>query len=311
MSEKIKVICVAGPTASGKTGLGIEIAKAVNGEIICADSMQIYKGMSIASAAPTMEEKKEATHHLAEFLEYGESFTVSDYVLAAREKINEIAKEGKTPIIVGGTGLYISSLADNIIFTEGETDLALRERLNKELEEIGAEEMLKKLYELDPEAASKLHPNNKRRIIRAFEIYETTGLTKSKQNILSRSEENPYEFIMIGINFSDRQRLYDRINLRVDKMLEAGLLDEAKKAYDNKSDRTDGAIQAIGHKELFPYFEGESSLEECIEKLKQSTRRYAKRQITWFSRDERIFWLYPDKSDDIVKEALKIIKGKE
>lgn len=311
MSRKTKVICVVGPTASGKTGLGIALACELNGEIICADSMQIYKGMSIASAAPTNEEKARAVHHLAEFLDYGESFTVCDYVLAAREKINEIAKRGKTPIIVGGTGLYISSLADNIIFTKSDTDMALRERLNRQMEEIGAEEMLRRLSVLDPEAAAKLHPNNKRRIIRAFEIYESTGLTLSEQNILSRSEENPYEFIMLGINFADRQKLYDRINLRVDKMLEAGLLEEAKKAYDNKSDRTDGAIQAIGHKELFAFFEGKASLEECVEKLKQSTRRYAKRQITWFSRDERIYWLYPDKTEDISEEALRIIKGKE
>ncbi len=311
MSRKTKVICVSGPTASGKTGLGIALAKKLDGEIICADSMQIYKGMSIASAAPTKEEREMAPHHLAEFLDYGEGFTVCDYVGLAREKINEIAKRGKTPIIVGGTGLYISSLADNIIFTKSDTDMALRERLSSEMEEVGAEEMLRRLSVLDPEAAAKLHPNNKRRIIRAFEIYESTGLTLSEQNVLSRSEENPYEFIMLGINFADRQKLYDRINLRVDKMIEEGLLEEAKRAYDNKSGRTDGAIQAIGHKELFPYFEGEASLEECIEKLKQSTRHYAKRQITWFSRDERIHWLYPDKTEDIVNEAINIIKGKE
>ncbi|MBQ8203716.1 MAG: tRNA (adenosine(37)-N6)-dimethylallyltransferase MiaA [Clostridia bacterium] len=311
MSKKIKVICVVGPTASGKTGLGIEIARKVGGEIICADSMQIYKNMSIASAAPTKEERAKAPHHLAEFLDYGQSFTVADYVKAAKEKIEEIAGRGKTPIIVGGTGLYISSLADNISFTETGTDIDLRNRLNREMEEIGAEEMLKKLSIIDPEAAKRLHPNNRRRIIRAFEIYESAGITLSEQNRLSKMNESPYDFIIIGINYRDRQALYNRINSRVDKMLEAGILNEAKAAFKNQSGRTDGAIQAIGHKEFFPYFKGESTVEECTEKLKQSTRRYAKRQITWFSRDERINWIYPDETEKITEKALEIIQGKE
>lgn len=307
MSEKKKVICVLGPTASGKTELGIKIAEKINGEIICADSMQIYKGMSIASAAPTKEERARVTHHLAEFLEYDESFTAGDYVKCARAKIEELLERGVTPVIVGGTGLYISSLADNIIFTEAETDKVLRERLNKRMEEIGAEAMLEELKKLDSAAAEKLHPNNKRRIIRAFEIYETTGLTVTEQNRLSREEECPYDFIMLGINYKDRGKLYDRINLRVDKMLQSGLTAEAESAFKNQTGESSGAVQAIGHKELFPYFKGESSLEECIEKLKQSTRRYAKRQITWFSRDERINWLYPDEDADILKKAIDII----
>ena len=307
MSEKKKVICVVGPTASGKTELGIRIANFINGEIICADSMQIYKGMSIASAAPTEEEKARAPHHLAEFLEYDESFTAGDYIKIARAKIEELLNRGVTPVIVGGTGLYISSLADNIIFTEAKTDKDLRQRLNKRMEEIGAEAMLEELKKLDSAAAEKLHPNNKRRIIRAFEIYETTGLTVTEQNCKSREEENPYEFIMLGINYRDRKKLYDRINLRVDKMVERGLVAEAQIAFENQNGESDGAVQAIGHKELFPYFRGESSLEECIEKLTQSTRRYAKRQITWFSRDERVNWLYPDYDEDIYTKAINII----
>lgn len=307
MSEKKKVICVLGPTASGKTELGIKIAEKFKGEIICADSMQIYKGMSIASAAPTADERARAPHHLAEFLNYDESFTVGEYVKRARAKIEELSESEITPVIVGGTGLYISSLADNIIFTEAETDMDLRERLNKRMEEIGAEAMLEELRKLDSAAAEKLHPNNKRRIIRAFEIYETTGLTATEQNRLSREEENPYDFIMLGINYKDRQKLYDRINSRVDKMVENGLVNEAATAFKNQKGESSGAVQAIGHKELFPYFKGECSLEECIEKLKQSTRRYAKRQITWFSRDERIVWLYPDEDEDIFKRAINII----
>ncbi len=307
MSDKKKVICVLGPTASGKTELGIKIAEKLNGEIICADSMQIYKGMSVASAAPTEDERKRVPHHLAEFLNYDESFTVGEYVKSARAKIEELLKRGVTPVIVGGTGLYISSLADNIIFTEAQTDKQLRGRLEKRMEEIGAEAMLEELGKLDSAAAEKLHPNNKRRIIRAFEIYETTGLTVTEQNRLSREEENPYEYVMLGINYKDRQKLYDRINLRVDKMVENGLVPEAQTAFKNQKGTSDGAVQAIGHKELFPYFKGECSLEECIEKLKQSTRRYAKRQITWFSRDERIVWLYPDEDEDIFKRAINII----
>lgn len=307
MSDKKKVICVLGPTASGKTELGIKIAEKLNGEIICADSMQIYKGMSVASAAPTEDERKRVPHHLAEFLNYDESFTVGEYVKSARAKIEELLKRGVTPVIVGGTGLYISSLADNIIFTEAQTDKELRGRLEKRMEEIGAEAMLEELCKLDSAAAEKLHPNNKRRIIRAFEIYETTGLTVTEQNRVSREKENPYEYVMLGINYKDRQKLYDRINLRVDKMVENGLVPEAQTAFKNQKGASDGAVQAIGHKELFPYFNGESSLEECIEKLKQSTRRYAKRQITWFSRDERIKWLYPDEDEDIFKRAINII----
>ena len=309
MSEKKKVICVLGPTASGKTELGIKIAEKFKGEIICADSMQIYKGMSIASAAPTADERARVPHHLSEFLNYDESFTVGEYVKRARAKIEELSESGITPVIVGGTGLYISSLADNIIFTEAETDKELRGRLEKRMEEIGAEAMLEELRKLDSAAAEKLHPNNKRRIIRAFEIYETTGLTVTEQNRASRREENPYEYVMLGINYKDRQKLYDRINSRVDKMVEKGLVNEAATAFKNQKGESIGAVQAIGHKELFPYFKGESSLEECIEKLKQSTRRYAKRQITWFSRDERIVWLYPDEDEDIFKRAINIISA--
>ena len=242
MSEKKKVICVLGPTASGKTELGIKIAEKFKGEIICADSMQIYKGMSIASAAPTADERARVPHHLSEFLNYDESFTVGEYVKRARAKIEELSESGITPVIVGGTGLYISSLADNIIFTEAETDKELRGRLEKRMEEIGAEAMLEELRKLDSAAAEKLHPNNKRRIIRAFEIYETTGLTVTEQNRASRREENPYEYVMLGINYKDRQKLYDRINSRVDKMVEKGLVNEAATAFKNQK----GDLQKAG-----------------------------------------------------------------
>ena len=307
--SKQRIICVVGPTASGKTGLGVDIARAIGGEVISADSMQIYRGMTVASAAPTTEEIMGVPHHLVEFLPYGESFTVAQYVEIARQKIAEVISRGKVPIIVGGTGLYINSLVDNIEFAPQSETKELRAKITERFDEVGAEAMLEALREIDPAAADKLHPSDKRRIIRAFEIYEGTGMTPSEHNILSRQNETPFDAVMIGINYRERQKLYDRINLRVDKMLEAGLLDEARVAYEARSlAEKSGAVQAIGHKELFPYFEGTEQLETSIERLKQSSRRYAKRQITWFSRDERINWIYRDKCDDVLSAALKIIQ---
>ena len=223
---------MVGPTASGKTGLGIALAKHLDGEVISADSMQIYRDMHIASAAPDDSETDGVPHHLVEFLPYGSSYTVADYVKAAREKISEIASRGKTPIIVGGTGLYINSLVNNVEFIESETDYELRERITKEFDRVGGEEMLRRLQEIDPGAASKLHANDKKRIIRAFEIYESTGNTKSFNDEQSVKNESPYDVCMIGITYSDREKLYERINTRVDIMLQNGLLEEAKSAFD-------------------------------------------------------------------------------
>ena len=306
--EKIKTVFVVGPTACGKTGLGIEIAKEYGGEIISADSMQIYKGMSIASASPTKEEQAKATHHLVEFVEYGESYTVADYVLLAKEKITEINNKGKLPIVVGGTGLYINSLADNIEFSKEQTDFKLRERLQQEMEEKGGEKMLEELSEVDFETARTLHPNNKRRILRALEIYYLTGVTKSKQDIISKQNESFIKPIMIGITYRDRELLYKKIEKRIDLMIENGLVDEARTAYNKFGGSFTGAVQAIGHKELFGYFNGESTLEESVEILKRSTRRYAKRQMTWFSRDKRIHWIYADETPDVLSEAKKILR---
>ncbi len=309
--NKQRIVCVVGPTASGKTGLGIALAKHFGGEVISADSMQIYRDMHIASAAPDISEMCGIPHHLVEFLDYGESFTVADYVKAAREKISEISARGKLPIIVGGTGLYVSSLVDNIEFIEQETDLALRERLTQEFDRVGGEEMLERLRALDAAAASKLHTNDKRRIIRAFEIYESTGKTKSQQNKQSRETPSPYSALMIGITYRDRERLYERINRRVDIMLENGLLEEARAAFSKRGKITSGAVQAIGHKEFFDYFNGEISLECAAENLKRSTRRYAKRQLTWFNRDSRINWINMDETDDAAATAIKLAEREE
>lgn len=305
MSKKIKAIFIVGPTASGKTALSIEIAKKFGGEIVCADSMQIYKGIHIASAAPDIEEMQGIKHHLLEFLELSDKFSVADYVLKARECIKEIASRGKLPIIVGGTGLYINALLDNTEFIESETDLELRERLEEEFDEIGAEKMLEKLRSFDNETASRLHQKDRRRIIRAFEVYFQSGKSITEQNLLSHQTPSFMEPLVIGITYFDREKLYERINKRVEIMLKSGLLEEARQTAEISSYK--GAFQAIGHKELYGFIKGECSLEEAKEHLCRQTRRYAKRQLTWFRRDGRINWLYPDK-EDIVASAEKLVK---
>ena len=307
--SKIKTVFIVGPTASGKTGLGILLAEKFSGEVISADSMQIYKGIHIASAAPDAEEMRGIPHHLLEFLEPSVSYSVADYVKAARVAVSDIDNRGNLPIVVGGTGLYISSLADNTEYTEEETDYLLRQKLESRFDEIGAEEMLKELSRFDPDTAARLHPNNRRRIIRAFEVYKTTGKTITEQNELSHTGEQYIEPLLIGINYRDREKLYERINLRVDIMLRQGLLEEARKTFEMADGK--GAFQAIGHKELYGYFEGKCTLEEATELLKQQTRRYAKRQLTWFRRDERIHWIKVTKDTDsrkILENAKKYIK---
>lgn len=294
-----KIIVVAGATASGKTALGIELAKAVNGEIISADSMQVYKGMPIATAAPTYEEKQAVTHHLVEFLEPDESFSVACWCELARTKIDEIISRGHIPVIVGGTGLFIDSLADNIIFEEIPVDNGLRQRLMEKSED----DLYNELLSLDPKAAENIHKNNKKRVVRALELCYS-GSSKTQQNINSRKKESPYDVLYFFINYSDRQKLYDRINKRVDMMLELGILDEARECFDKY---TGTSAQAIGHKELMPYIKGDDSLENCVNKLKQETRRYAKRQITWFKRRENAVVLKPDLSgyDDVTAYAVE------
>lgn len=299
--KKIKTIFIVGPTASGKTALSIELAKNFGGEIICADSMQIYKGIHIASAAPDESEKCGIPHHLFEFLDLDTQFSVADYVKLAREKIKEIAARNKLPIIVGGTGLYISSLLQNIEFTEESNDNDLRESLEKLFDEVGAEEMLSRLAQFDPQTAERLHPNNRRRIIRAFEVYKLTGKTLTEQNENSKLNPSDLEPLVIGITYKDRELLYNRINKRVDLMLNNGLLEEAKINFANNSNK--GGFQAIGHKEFYPYFNNEINLDEAIEVLKRQTRRYAKRQLTWFTKEQSINWLYPDEDSCVFEKA--------
>ena len=303
--KSIKTVFIVGPTASGKTALGAALAKKFGGEVVSADSMQIYKGIHIASAAPDSSEMLGVPHHMLEFLEPEQSFSVAEYVNAAREVIKDINARGKLPFVVGGTGLYISSLADNTVYADEPTDPDLRKEFDGLFDREGAEKMLERLSVFDPESAARLHPNNRRRIIRAFEVYKLTGHSITEQNILSKAGEKYIEPLLIGITYRDREKLYERINRRVDIMLENGLENEARAALSRSSG---GAVQAIGHKELAEYIKGECSLSEAAESLKRQTRRYAKRQLTWFKRDKRINWIYADECPDPAGEAEKLIE---
>ncbi|MEE1017729.1 MAG: tRNA (adenosine(37)-N6)-dimethylallyltransferase MiaA [Ruminococcus sp.] len=308
MNNKIKLITVVGPTASGKTRLGVELAKRYGGEVISADSMQIYKGMQIATAKPTVEEMQGIPHHLMDFLEPNQTYSVAMFVDDAKKCIEDISSRGKIPVIVGGTGLYVDSLLNNISFHESQRDTELSEKLRELYYTEGVDYLLDMLRKFDGESAERLETEkNPKRIIRAIEFYKTTGITITKQNKKSKNEESPYSAIKLGLNFEDRQKLYDRINERVDLMVEAGLVLEAKRVFNSELSFT--SVKAIGYKELFPYLKGELPLEECIEKLKQETRRYAKRQITWFKRDKEINWLYPDKAESfeqLFEQAVQI-----
>ncbi|MBQ3006698.1 MAG: tRNA (adenosine(37)-N6)-dimethylallyltransferase MiaA [Clostridia bacterium] len=306
---KIPLIAVVGPTASGKTSLAVEICKRYNAEAVSCDSMQIYKGMDIATAKPTAEEMQGIPHHLIGFVNPDETFSVAKYCETAKSIISDIHGRGKTAVLVGGTGLYYSSLTDNIEFLPEETDFEYREFLKKRAEKEGAGVLLEELHSVDPEAAEKLHINNLGRIIRALEIHHTTGKTKTVQNEESRKIPSPFRTTAICLDARERQFLYDRINKRVDIMLENGLLEEARAFFESPLGRT--AKQAIGYKELNPYFSGEKSLDECIENLKMQTRRYAKRQLTWFRRDEKIKFLYIDdytSAHELVEAACEIIE---
>lgn len=307
-----KVIVISGPTASGKTALAAELALIYGGEVVSADSMQIYTDMDIASAKATPEEQRGVPHHLLGFLDPRESFSVADYVKLCDECVREILSRGKTPIICGGTGLYISSFVDNLTFDDSERDLEFRAEMKRFAEENGNAALLERLREIDPETAATLHENNVGRIIRALEVYKTTGHTISQAKAMSRDVPSPYEFVMITLDFEDRDILRERINRRVDDMMSRGLLEEARRCFEQADRPT--AAQAIGCKELYPYFRGERELSDCVEELKLRTRQYAKRQLTWFRRDQRNLRLIIGKNDefsDIVKRARLLIDGSE
>lgn len=304
--KKPLVVVIAGPTASGKTSLAIEIAKRLDGEIVSADSMQIYKDMNIATAKPSKDEMASVRHHLIGFLDCTEEYSVAMYKDDAVKAIKDILSRGKLPIVCGGTGLYIDTLVKNTKFFDYEKN-DIRSGLEKDAEEKGIEYLFDKLSDVDPITASRLHLNDHKRIIRALEVYFSTGKTISEQEELSHIEESEFDWCIIGLTAEERQFLYDRINQRVDIMLDEGLLEEAEEFFSNLHSAT--ARQAIGYKELKPYFDGEASLDASVEKLKMETRRYAKRQLTWFRKNPDINWICIDRTGErsIADIAIEII----
>ena len=286
---------VVGATSSGKTALGINICKRFNGEVVSADSMQIYKGMNIATAKPTVEEMEGIPHHLIDFLDVTQKYSVSSYCEDAKNVIDDIISRNKLPVIVGGTGLYIDSLINNTTFLQNASSDEIRKALKEELNTKGIESLYEELLSIDPEAAKNIHKNNTIRVLRAIEVFRATGKTLTEQNELSHIIESDFDPLFIGIAYKNREILYNRINKRVDIMLEKGLLNEAIDFY--KSNPSDTAVNAIGYKELKPFIDGNLKLEECVDNLKKETRHYAKRQITWFKRNNSINWVYGDELD--------------
>ena len=296
--NKAKVIVICGPTASGKTALSIEVAKKINGEIISCDSMQIYKDMNIGTAKPTKEEMGEIKHYLIDYVLPTERYSVAEYKKDAKKAIKEVIEKGKTPIIVGGTGLYVDSLIYEIEYPEIKFDEEYRKKLEKEVEEEGLEKLYEKAKKIDPIAIQKISKTDKKRIQRVLEIYHATGKTKTEQEIISRQKEPEYAYKVYGLLW-DRQKLYDRINLRVDIMIEKGLIEEVKTIL-KKYSKFPTAMQGLGYKEVVQYLNKEITKEEMIEKIKQETRRYAKRQMTWFRKNKQTIWLNAeDKQNNI------------
>ena len=304
-----KMIIIVGPTASGKTALSVALAQALNGEIISADSMQIYRGMDIGTAKVTQEEMAGVPHHMVDVAEPWESYSAARFVSEADPIVQDILARGKTVILAGGTGLWVDALVAGREFAPY-PETGRRQALEREAEEKGMEFMLEKLRLVDEESAQKLHLKDKKRIIRALEVYEETGKTISQHNRETKALPDKYRPLWIGLDFTDRQELYDRINLRVDKMLGQGLMEEIERLLQKGVPPDATALQAIGYKEFFPVLRGEGSLAEAAEKCKQESRRYAKRQLTWFRRNENIHWIRRDKNtpeDEILKNALEIV----
>lgn len=305
--SKPKVIVICGPTASGKTALSIELAKKINGEIISADSMQIYKEMDIGTAKPDKEEMDGIKHYLLDFVSPDKRYSVAEFKQDAEIAINEILAKGKTPIIVGGTGLYIDSLIYGIEYNEIKIDEKYREELEEKAEKEGLISLYEEAKKIDPEATSKISSNDKKRIIRVLEIYKATGKTKTEQEVESRKKDIPYDYYVYAINM-DREKLYERINLRVDKMIEKGLINEVELLI-QKYNEFPTAMQGLGYKEVVEYLDGKLSKEEMIDKIKQESRRYAKRQLTWFRKNKQNIWIdgLNDKQNNIniILEGMK------
>lgn len=293
---------MVGSTATGKTALGVALCKAIGGEVISADSMQIYKGLDVGTAKVMPDETQGVVHHCVDILTPDQNFSVADFTARAGEITAQLTHAQKHAVLVGGTGQYVESFLKGVRFSGEKTIPGLRESLAAQLAQQGGEAMYARLLLLDPEAAAEIHPNNTVRVLRALEHYETTGRKISTQKAESLPSKAPYDSLVMGLAFPDRAVLYERINRRVDSMLTQGLLDEAQLVYQNRAQFITAA-QAIGYKEYFPYFEGTQSLEACTETLKQASRKYAKRQMTWFRHMPNILWLDAG-SADVAQQAV-------
>ena len=305
--SKPRVVAVGGPTASGKTALSVALARAFDGEIINADSMQIYKNLDVGTAKPSAEERQGIPHYLLDFLSPETPYSVADFTASADPLIRDITARGRLPLVVGGTGLYITSLLSGMAFAPEKTDPAIRARLQARADTEGGAAIYAELQRIDPDYAAQVHPNNLPRVIRALELFEATGRRMSDQRREARPAEAPYHALCLCLTCRDRAVLYSRIDRRVDEMVENGVLDEARQVYDHR-DAYRTAAQAIGYKEFFPYFEGTANLTECTERLKQATRNYAKRQLTWFRRQNDAAWLYLDE-EDVTERACTLVRA--
>ena len=300
-----RIVAIGGPTATGKTALSVALARQFDGEIISADSMQIYKGLDVGTAKVTEEEKNGVPHHLVDFLAPDQIFSVADFVGLADGTIQEITARGRLPFVVGGTGLYMTSLLSGLNFAPEKTDPALRDALNRRLSEEGPQALYEELVRVDPEYAAGVHPNNTTRVIRALELYSATGRRMSDEREASRPAQPPSRSLCLCLTCRDRALLYRRIDARCDEMVRRGILEEAELVYRNR-ERYRTAAQAIGYKEFFPYFEGTQELNDCVNRLKQASRNYAKRQLTWFRRQTDAVWLYLEDGDAAQRAAREI-----
>ena len=304
------IICIAGPTASGKTALAVELAKELNGEVVSCDSMQVYKRMDIGTAKPTAEEMQGIPHHMLDVAQAWEDFSVSRYCNQAAPIVDDIIAQGKTAIIAGGTGLYMDSLIRGNDFAPFPST-GVREALEARAEAEGIQPLLEELAQVDPESAGRLHPSDRKRIIRALEVYRETGITITEHNRRTREAPPKYRPVWLGLDFSDRAALYRRIDRRVERMLEAGLLDEIRSLLESGIPETCTAMQAIGYKEFLPVLRGERGLCDAAAEVCQSSRRYAKRQLTWFRRNPNMHWIVREEDgapDEIIRQARQILQ---
>ncbi len=294
-----KLVVITGPTASGKTALGVMLAQRLGGEVVSADSMQIYRGMDIGTAKPTPEEMQGVPHHMIDIADPTENYSVSRYAAEASACVDDILARGKLPIVVGGTGLYIDSLIAGRTFADGTADTALRQELSERYDEIGGDGLLGELRKFDPERAAKLHPADKKRIVRAMEVYILTGKTITQHDAETRAVPPRYDAAKIALTFADRQDLYDRIDRRVDIMMQQGLLDEVRALLAAGIPADCTAMQAIGYKEAVSAVRGEATAQEAADAIRLASRQYAKRQLTWLRRDAQLFWLRHEKTPDM------------